>query len=46
MAEAEAEAVVRRPVCGQLNQLAQRMRFLVRFLARLSFFWGDHLWEG
>ena len=41
-AEAEAEAVVRRPVCGQLNHLARRMRSL----ARLSFSWGDRLWEG
>ena len=42
VAEAEAEAVVRRPVCGQLNHLTHRMRFL----ARLSSLWGDHLWEG
>lgn len=41
-AEVEAEAVVRRPVCGQLNHLARRMRSL----ARLSFSWGDRLWEG
>lgn len=35
-AEAEVEAVVRRPVCGQLNHLAHRMRFL----ARLLLLWG------
>ena len=41
-AEVEAEAVVRRPVCGQLNHLARHMRFQ----ARLSYLWRDHLWEG